>query len=96
MGRLSPFFDSQDPNEAHKTQFGNIAVHVAGYSSPNVTTHIQQWLAQHDQPGGIDTAWVSYDRIFGPGSHLVVGKVPPPGPSFFSQWMDLAPFTVPA
>jgi len=91
----SPSFDSQDPSESHRTQFGNLAAHLAGFISPDVTTHIQQWLVQHDQPGGVDTAWISYDRIFGPGTHLAVGKMPPAGPSFFSQWMDLAPFAVP-
>jgi hypothetical protein len=89
------FYDSQDPNEPHKVQFGNLAVHLSGYLADDVTTHIQQWLVQNDEPGGLDTAWVSYDRILGPNTHIVFGKQIVPGPSFFSQGMDLAPFAVP-
>jgi hypothetical protein len=89
------FSDTQDPNEPHKAQLGNLALHLSGFLSKDVTAHIQQWLVQNDQPGGLDTAWVSYDRIFGANTHVVVGKMPPPGPSAFSQWMDLAAFNVP-
>ncbi len=88
-------YDTQAPFEPHHVQFGNLAVHLSGFISNDLTTHIQQWLALGDEPGPLDTAWVSYDRIFGPNTHLVVGKMPPPGPSFFSQWMDLASFAVP-
>ena len=87
--------DTQSTSEPHRVMFGNLAVHASGFIANNVTTHVQQWITQGDLPGGVDTAWISYDRIFGPNSHLVVGKMPPPGPSFFSQWMDLAPFGVP-
>lgn len=89
------FSDTQDPNEPHKVRLGNLALHVSGFISKEVTTHVQQWLVQSDQPGGLDTAWVSYDRIFGENTHLVVGKMAAAGPSFFSQWMDLAAFSVP-
>jgi hypothetical protein len=91
-----PFYDSKDPNLPHRTQFGNVAVHLSGFLAPDVTTHIQQFLAQNDQPGGVDTAWVSYNDVLkAKNTHLVVGKMPPPGPSFFSQWMDLASFAAP-
>jgi hypothetical protein len=88
-------YDTQAPFEPHRVQFGNAAVHLSGFLANDLTTHIQQWLVQGDQPGPLDTAWVSYDRVFGPNTHLAVGKMPPPGPSFFSQWMDLAPFASP-
>jgi plastocyanin len=89
-------YDTQDPNEPHHVQFGNLAVHAVGYLDKNVTYHIQQWLSQSDNPGGLDTAWVSYDHIVGPAGHLTIGKQPPPGPSFFSQWSDFSPFAVPS
>ena len=89
-------YDTMAPFEPHHVQFGSLAIHASGYIADNVTTHVQQWLTQNDQPGGLDTAWVSYDRIFGPNTHLVVGKQPAPGPSLFAQWMDLAPFAVPS
>jgi hypothetical protein len=91
----SAFFDSQDPNEPHRLQLGNLAVHGAGFASNDLTYHVQQWLSQNDQPGGLDTLWLSYNRIFGRQAHLVVGKMPPPGPSFYSQWDDIAPFATP-
>jgi hypothetical protein len=89
------FSDTQDPNESHKLQFGNLAVHLSGFLSKDVTTHIQQWLVKNDEAGPLDTAWISYDHIFGPNTHVVFGKQAVPGPSSFSQWMDLAPFAVP-
>lgn len=91
----SVFADTQDANEPHKAQVGNVALHASGFISNAITTHIQQWLVQNDRSGGLDTSWISYDRIFGRNTHLVFGKMPPPGPSFFSQWMDLAGFAVP-
>jgi hypothetical protein len=92
----SASYGTQSSNEPHHVQFGNLALHGAGYLDKNVTFHIQQWLAQNDQPGGLDTAWVSYNHIFGPAGHLAIGKQPPPGPSFFSQWSGFSPFLVPS
>lgn len=89
------FSDTQAAVEPHKLQLGNLAVHASGYVAADVTAHLQQWLVQSGQPGGLDTSWISYDRIFGRNTHLALGKMPPPGPSFLSQWMDLAPFAVP-
>jgi hypothetical protein len=89
------FYDSQDPNAPHRVQFGNLAIHAAGFASSELTYHIQQWLTQNDRAGGLDTFWLSYNRLFGRQAHLVVGKMAPPGPSFYSQWDDLAPFATP-
>lgn len=103
LKRSSPFWigesvlaDTQDQNLPHRVQFGNLAIHGVGFISKDLTYHIQQWLLQNDRPGGLDTAWISYDRIFGEQTHLSIGKQPPPGPSFFSQWPDFAPFAVPS
>lgn len=90
------FSDTQDPNLPHQVQLGNVAVHVSGYLSNDVTTHIQQWLWENNTPGPLDTAWLSYNHLFGANTHLVLGKQEVPGPSPFSQWMDLAPFAVPS
>jgi len=88
-------YDTMGSFEAHHVQFGGLAIHVAGYLADDVTTHIQQWVVENDEPGPLDTAWVSYNHLFGPNTHLVYGLQPVPGPSLFSQWMDLAPFAVP-
>jgi hypothetical protein len=85
-------YDSQAAFQPHTTQFGNAALHLAGYLDSRITTHIQQWFVQNNQSGGLDTAWLSYNRVFGDATHAVIGKMPPPGPSFFSQWSDIAPF----
>jgi hypothetical protein len=92
----SASYDTQAPIEPHHVQFGNLAVHAVGFLDKNVPYHIQQWFSQNDHPGGLDTAWVSYDHVFGTAGHLAVGKQPPPGPSFFSQWSDFSPFAVPS
>jgi hypothetical protein len=67
-------------------------IHADGTIGPGVTNwsyHIQQWLVQDNQPGGLDTAWVAYHNLFDRSGHLFLGKVQAPAPSPFSQWFDL-------
>lgn len=91
---FNPSFDSQDPNAPHKLQLGNVAVHAIG-NTGNWTYHVQQWLQQNGQAGGLDTAWVSYNSLFRRNGHLFFGKIQTPAPSPFGQWFDLAGFAAP-
>ena len=91
----NPSYDSQDPNAPHRLQTGNVAIHAIGYLSNDFTYHIQQWITQNGQPGGLDTAWISYNNLFSHNGHLFFGKILTPAPSPFSQWSDLAPFSTP-
>ncbi|HEV3156411.1 MAG TPA: hypothetical protein VGZ00_03630 [Candidatus Baltobacteraceae bacterium] len=68
---------------------GNVALHGVGYLSPDVTYHMQQWIVQDNQPGGVDTLWVTYNNIFHREGHLFVGKIENPAPSPYSQTMDI-------
>lgn len=80
-------------NGSGAIQFGNTAIHVAGYLSPDITYHIHQWLLQDGQGGGIDTFQFVYNNLFKETTHFFVGKLsalPVPGP--FSNQTDLAPY----
>ena len=88
-------YDSQNPAEPHHWEFGNLALHAAGAFDENFTFHAQQWIVQNGQSGGVDTLWLTFNNIFHRDGHLFAGKMPAPGPSFYSQWFDLAPFTTP-
>jgi hypothetical protein len=68
---------------------GNLAVHAIGYAAPDVTYHIQQWITQGSQSGGLDTAWVAYHHVLSPDIHLFFGKILNPAPSPYSQTSDL-------
>lgn len=92
---FNPSFDSQSTSSPHKLQFGNLAVHAIGMLSPDVTYHIQQWIRQDGQAGGLDTAWIAYNNLLGRSGHLFAGKIEAPAPSPFSQWFDLASFAAP-
>ncbi|PZR56934.1 MAG: hypothetical protein DLM50_07120 [Candidatus Meridianibacter frigidus] len=102
LHRSTPFwigesanYDSQDPNEPHRTEFGNLAIHAAGAFDKNVTFHFQQWIVQAGQPGGIDTAWITFNNLLNRDGHLFVGKMPGTTASPLSQWFDLASFATP-
>ena len=88
---VSASYTEQTPAAA-QWQDGNIALHADGAVGNNWTYHVQQWIVQGNQPGGLDTAWVSYNNVLGRSGHLFVGKVEEPAPSQYSQWMDLTPF----
>jgi len=72
-----------------RDDFGNLAIHAIGYALPDVTYHVQQWITQGSQSGGLDTAWLAYHPAFAPDLHLFVGKVLNPAPSPYSQTSDL-------
>ena len=92
---FNPSYDSQAQTGAHELQAGNVAVHAIGAFSNDWTYHLQQWIRQNNQPGGLDTAWISYNGLFNHYGHLFIGKLEPPAPSPFSQWFDLGPFASP-
>ena len=86
-----PSTDTSNGNGA--IQFGNTAVHAAGFLSPDITFHIHQWIVQNGQPGGVDTMQLAYNNLFRRTTHFFVGKqsaLPVPGP--FSNQSDLAPY----
>ncbi|MBV8490653.1 MAG: hypothetical protein JO199_09000 [Candidatus Eremiobacteraeota bacterium] len=86
-------YDSQ--NAPPQTQFGNLAVHAVGFLGDDVTYHFQQWIVQGNQAGDLDTFWLTYNNLLHRDAHLFAGLVEAPGPSPYSQWMDLAGFTTP-
>ncbi len=92
----NPFYDTQDPNEPHRIQWGNLAIHAAGYIGTDWTFHAQQWVSSADQGGFTDTLWVTYNNLFHRDGHLFIGKLEPPAPSPFSQFFDLAGFGTPS
>ena len=77
------------------TQAGNFALHAAGVYT-NWSFHAQQWVWQGNAPGGLDTLWVSYNGLLGGNGHIVLGKMPGPGPSFWGQWNDVSGFAAPS
>jgi hypothetical protein len=68
---------------------GNLALHAAGSLTPDMTFHLQQWLIENNQPGGVDTFWVTYNNLLHREGHLFVGKIENPAPSPYSQTMDI-------
>ncbi len=69
--------------------FGNFAIHAIGYAAPDITYHVQQWLVQGDESGGLDTAWVAWSGLLNHQGHLFVGKYITPAPSPYSQDFEL-------
>ena len=89
-------YDSQaGPPDTHKVIWGNVALHAGGLASDNWSYHVQQWLKNDNQGGGLDTAWVSYNNLFKHNGYLEVGKLEVPAPSPFSMWFEIAPFNTP-
>jgi hypothetical protein len=83
-------YTEQTPNTAQ--WLNNAGIHADGVIGPGVTNwsyHVQQWLVQNNQPGGLDTAWVAYHDLLDRSGHLFAGKVEVPAPSEFSQWFDV-------
>ncbi|MGC2129799.1 MAG: hypothetical protein WA629_06855 [Candidatus Aquilonibacter sp.] len=92
----STTYTEQTPNAA-QWQGGNLGIHADGTLGPGVTNwsyHVQQWLWEGNEPGGLDTAWVAYHNLLGRDGHLFVGKVQSPGPSEYSQWFDVTGLSV--
>ena len=89
-------YDSQgSAPDTHKTIFGNVAVHAVGVVSDNWSYHVQQWLKNDNQGGGLDTAWVSYNGLFRHHGYLELGKLEVPAPSPYGMWLEIAPFNTP-
>ena len=89
-------YDSQaSAPDTHKVVWGNVAVHVDGVIDDSWSFHVQQWLVNDNQGGGLDTMWVSYNGIFKHNGNLEIGKLEVPGPSPYSQWFEIAPFALP-
>ena len=102
MKRAIPFwigwntaYDTQDPSSPHQIKAGNFALHAAGTFAPDWAFHAHQWLVHSEQPGGVDTLWVTYNNLLHHNGHLFIGKIEAPGPSAFSQWVDISPFATP-
>ncbi len=81
--------------DTHKIVWGNVAVHAAGLAGDNWSYHVQQWLKNDNQGGGLDTAWVSYDNVFKHHGYVEAGKLEVPAPSPYSMWLEIAPFATP-
>ncbi len=87
--------DSTDSVNPNKITLGNLAIHAVGFLGDDVSYHLHTWITQDNQPGGVDTLWLAYNNLLHRDGHLMVGKIESPGPSAFSQWMDLSAFTTP-
>lgn len=87
--------DSTDGTNPNKIVVGNVAIHGVGYIGDDITYHMHTWITQNNQPGGVDTLWLAYNNLLHRDGHLFVGKIESPGPSAYSQWMDLSPFSTP-
>jgi hypothetical protein len=97
LRRALPFWVGESANYdtgsgTYKVQAGNVAIHAVGAIGDDVTYHFQQWILSNNQAGDLDTFWVTYNNLLHRDGHLFVGLLEAPGPSPFSQWMDLAPF----
>ncbi len=50
-------YDSQDAVKSHQAEFGNLAIHAAGFATNSITFHVHQWNEQNDHTGGTDSLW---------------------------------------
>ncbi len=88
--------DSQAASpDSHRIIWGNAAVHADGLVGNNWSYHVQQWLKNDNQGGGLDTAWVSYNNLFKHNGYLQIGKLEVPAPSPYSMWFEIAPYATP-
>ncbi|HEU5480716.1 MAG TPA: hypothetical protein VFU90_12810 [Candidatus Tumulicola sp.] len=88
-------YSQQSPN-AGSWDIGSLGVHADGaFGTPSSewTYHVQQWIWQSSQAGGLDTAWIAYNNFFSGAGHIFAGKVEAPGPSEFSMWSDVSGLT---
>jgi hypothetical protein len=89
-------YDSQAGTpDTHRVVWGNVALHAVGLIDDNWSYHVQQWLEEDNQGGGLDTAWVSYNNLFHHNGYVELGKLEVPAPSPYSQWLEIAPFATP-
>jgi hypothetical protein len=66
-----------------------VGLHADGAIGTDITYHVQQWLWEAGQAGGLDTMWFAYNHLFDGDGHIFVGKLELPAPSEFSQWFDV-------
>jgi hypothetical protein len=88
---------SQQAPSAASWDIGSLGLHADGaFGTPSSewTYHVQQWIWQASQAGGLDTAWLAYNNFFNGSGHIFVGKLQVPAPSEFSQWLDVSGLTV--
>jgi hypothetical protein len=76
-------------------QYGNMAVHPAGYIGTDWTYHVHQWLVQNGTWGGTDTGWLTYNNLFNHNGHLTIGKSQPAAPNFWNNWSNFSGFYAP-
>jgi hypothetical protein len=89
-------YDSQaSAPDTHRVVWGNVALHAVGLIDDNWSYHVQQWLVEDNQSGGLDTAWISYNGLLKHNAYVEVGKLEVPAPSPYSQWLEIAPFATP-
>lgn len=86
-------YDSSSGN--YKPQAGNVALHAVGAIGNDFTYHAQQWIWANNGAGDVDTLWVAYNNLLHRDGHLFVGKIESPGPSGYSMWTDIQPFSTP-
>jgi hypothetical protein len=88
-------YTQQAPN-AGAWDIGSLGLHADGaFGTTNSewTYHVQQWIWQSSQAGGLDTAWFAYNNFFNGTGHIFAGKLEVPGPSEFSMWADVSGLT---
>jgi hypothetical protein len=88
---------SQQAPSTGSWDIGTLGVHLDGAfgtEKSEWTYHIQQWLWEGSEPGGLDTAWVAYNNFFGGAGHIFAGKLEVPAPSEFSQWLDVTGLSI--
>jgi hypothetical protein len=92
VGETVNYDSSPDAPAPHTTQFGNLQVNLDGFLGNAFTYHIQQWIVQDNEPGSLDTAWVSYNGLLKGDGHIVIGKMAAASPSYFGFFSDISPF----
>jgi hypothetical protein len=65
-----------------------------GTTQSEWTYHVQQWIWENSQGGGLDTAWFAYNNFFNGAGHVFMGKLEMPAPSEFSQWLDVTGLSI--
>ncbi|MBV8197097.1 MAG: hypothetical protein JO263_03100 [Candidatus Eremiobacteraeota bacterium] len=84
---------SQQAPGSGSWDIGSLGLHADGaFGTENSewTYHVQQWIIQSSQAGGLDTMWVAYNNFFNGAGHIFAGKLEVPAPSSFSQWLDVS------
>ena len=69
-------YSQQSPGAA-SWDIGSLGVHADGAfgtTGSEWTYHVQQWIWQQSQAGGLDTAWVAYNNFFDGSGHIFAGS----------------------